>query len=213
VLFQVGPPTGKEKPEAENTDGVVSIRAPCDGLVGGFSTLRARVRKGTSLTAVSDDSAMRVCFDMPDRRCLAFMTEWGEDWRRTDLELILADHSKYPHAGKIVETLASFGTPNGGITFLAEFRNPDGLLRPGQTGTSLMNRVLKDAILIPQGATFEDHAKRYVYVVDKDHVAHRREIFIQDDAEGLFVIRTGVGVGDKIVLDGVTQVRDGHKVE
>ena len=120
---------------------------------------------------------------MPERHFLAFMTERGEDWRSTDLELILADHSKYPHAGRIVDLLGSFGNPNGDIAFLAEFPNPDGLLRPGQTGTLLMNWVLKDAILIPQRATFEDHAKRYVYVVDKDHVAHRREIVIQDEAE------------------------------
>jgi membrane fusion protein, multidrug efflux system len=52
-----------------------------------------------------------------------------------------------------------------------------------------------------------------VYVVDRDHVTHQREIFIQDEAEGLFVIKTGVGVGDKIVLEGVARVRDGDKVE
>ena len=77
----------------------------------------------------------------------------------------------------------------------------------------LINRVLKDAIVIPQRATFEVLDKRYVYVVDKDHVAHRREIVIQDEAEDLFVVKKGVGVGDKIVLEGVRQVRDGDKVE
>jgi hypothetical protein len=36
--------------------------------------------------------------------------------------------------------------------------NTDGVLRRGQTGTLLMNRVLKDAVVVPQRATFEVHA-------------------------------------------------------
>ena len=128
LLFQVGPPRDKEKPEAENRDKVVSIKAPCDGLVvGRLATLRgSRVRKGESLATLSDDSAMRVHFDMPERHYLAFMTERGKDWRSADLELILADHSKYPHAGKIVDILASFHNETGDITFSRNSRTRTG---------------------------------------------------------------------------------------
>ena len=55
-------------------------------------------------------------------------------------------------------------------------RIPNGLLRHGQTGTVLIHRVLKDAVVIPQRATFEILDKRYVYVVDEDNVVHQREI-------------------------------------
>jgi membrane fusion protein (multidrug efflux system) len=44
-------------------------------------------------------------------------------------------------------------------------------------------------------------------------VAHQREIVIQIELEDLFVIKKGVGVDDKIVLEGVRLVRDGDKVE
>ena len=218
LLFQVGPLGDEEKPEAEDRDKVVSIKAPCDGLlVGPLSTLRgSRIRKGGSLATLSDDSAMWVHSDMTERRYLALMTERGEDWRSTDLELILADHSKYPHTGKIVDFLASFHNETGDVAFVAEFPNPDGVLRRGQTGTLLIKRVVKDAILlIPRRATFEGPYlwKRYVYVVGKDHVAHRREIVIQDDADDISVVEEGVVAGDRIVVDGVGQVRDGDKVE
>jgi membrane fusion protein (multidrug efflux system) len=56
-------------------------------------------------------------------------------------------------------------------------------------------------------------AKRYVYVVDKDHVAHQREIVVLNELEDQFVIKKGVGVEDTIVLEGIRQVRDGDKVE
>ena len=54
------------------------------------------------------------------------------------------------------------------------FPNPDGLLRHGQTGTILIHRTLKNALVIPQRATFELLDKRYVWVVDEDDVRRIR---------------------------------------
>ena len=73
--------------------------------------------------------------------------------------------------------------------------------------------MLNDAIVIPQRATFEILDKRYVYVVDKDDVVHQREIVIQNEMDDIFVIKKGLDVDDRIVLEGVRQVRDGEKVE
>ena len=115
--------------------------------------------------------------------------------------------------GKIGAIEAKFNNETGNIAFRADFPNPDGLLRHGQTGTVLINRVLKDAIVIPQRATFEILDKRYVYVVGKDDVVHQREIVIQHELDDIFVIEKGLDVNDKIVLEGIRQVRDGEKVE
>jgi membrane fusion protein, multidrug efflux system len=73
--------------------------------------------------------------------------------------------------------------------------------------------MLKGAIVIPQRATFENLAKRYVYVVGKDDVVHQREIVIDHELEDLFVIGRGLDVNDRIVLEGIRQVRDGEKVK
>ena len=106
-----------------------------------------------------------------------------------------------------------FNNETGNIAFRADFPNPDRLLRHGQTGTMLIHRTLKDAIVIPQRATFEILDKRYVYVVGKDDVVHQREITIQHELEDIFVIEKGLDVNDKIVLEGIRQVHDGEKVE
>ncbi len=73
--------------------------------------------------------------------------------------------------------------------------------------------MLSGAVVIPQRATFDVRDKRYVYVVDKSNVAHLREILIQNEWEDLFVIKKGVGVTDKVILEGIRQVHDGEKVE
>jgi membrane fusion protein (multidrug efflux system) len=214
LLFQVGPPVDKENPDAESRDRTVTIKAPFDGLVGRLPRQRGSfVLKGETLTTLSDNSVMWVYFNVPEQRYLEYMAGRGEHHQSPDLELILADHSKFPHAGKIGAIGAEFNSKTGDIPFRADFPNPNGLLRHGETGTLLISRVLKDAILIPQRATFEDHARRYAYVVDRNHVAHQREIVIQNETDDLFIVKKGVGVGDKIVLEGIRLVRDGDKVE
>jgi len=101
----------------------------------------------------------------------------------------------------------------GTIPFRADFPNPDGLLRHGQTGTILIHRTLHDATVIPMRATYEILDKRYVYVDGKDDVVHRRETISQHEMGDIYVIKNGVGVGDRIVVEGILQVRDGEKVE
>ena len=74
---------------------------------------------------------------------------------------------------------------------------------------------MPDALVIPQRATFEVLDKRYVYVIEADNVARQREIFVHEELDDVFVIEKdkGVGVEDKIVLEGVRQIRDGDTVE
>jgi membrane fusion protein (multidrug efflux system) len=44
-------------------------------------------------------------------------------------------------------------------------------------------------------------------------VVHQREVVVEHELEDIFVIKSGLGVNDKFVLEGVRQVRDGQKVE
>jgi len=42
---------------------------------------------------------------------------------------------------------------------------------------------------------------------------HQREIKIENELEDIFVVSSGLEVEDRIVFEGVRQVRDGNKVE
>ena len=52
----------------------------------------------------------------------------------TPLELILADGSVFPHKGKVVFADRAVDLKTGTLSIVAEFPNPEGLLRPGQFG-------------------------------------------------------------------------------
>jgi membrane fusion protein (multidrug efflux system) len=190
------------------------VKAPFDGIVDRLEQqLGSLIKEGEILTTLSDNSVMWVYFNVPESRYLDYMAGPYQDQESRKIDLVLANGSKFPHSGKIGAIEAKFNNETGNIPFRADFPNPDSLLRHGQTGNVLIHQTLSNAILIPQRATFEILDRRYVYVVDKDDVPHQREIVVQHELEDLYVIRTGLVVTDRIVLDGIRQVHDGEKVE
>lgn len=191
-----------------------TVRAPFDGIVDRLHEQHGSlIKEGDILTTLSDNSVMWVYFNVPEVRYLEYMANQGKDKDRRQIELVLANGSKFPQIGKIGAIEAKFNNETGNIPFRADFPNPDRLLRHGQTGNVLIHRTLNNAIVIPQRATFEILDKRYVYVIDKDDVVHQREIVIQNEMDDIFVIKSGLEVNDKFVLEGVRQVRNGEKVE
>jgi membrane fusion protein (multidrug efflux system) len=203
--------------QAEAELNFAILKAPFDGIVDRLHFQQGSlVEEGDILTTLSDNSVMWVYFNVPEKAYLEYMTNLREHKDNMKIELVLAGNRKFDQLGKIGAIEADFNNQTGNIPFRADFSNPanpDRLLRHGQTGKVLLSRVQKDAIVIPQRATFEVLAKRYVYVVDKEDVVHQREISIQNELEDLFVLKDGLGVDDRIVLEGIRQVRDGEKVE
>ena len=193
-----------------------NVKAPFDGIVDRLHEQQGSlISEGDVLTTLSDNDVMWVYFNVPEARYLEYKAELDADKDEADLniELKLANHRNFQHTGNIGAIEADFNNETGNIAFRADFPNPDGLLRHGQTGTVLINRTLKNAIVIPQRATYEILAKRYAYVVGEDGVVHQRDITIQTELDDIFVIEEGLEEGDRIVLEGIRQVRDGDKVE
>lgn len=191
-----------------------TVKAPFDGIVDRLHHQQGSlVQQEEVLTTLSDNSVMWVYFNVPEARYLEYMADLKQHKGDLQIELLLANGEKFDQPGKIGAIEADFNNQTGNIPFRADFPNPDRLLRNGQTGTILIHHVLNDALVIPQRATFEILDKRYVFVVDKDEVAHQREIEVENELDDIFVVKSGVGADDKIVLEGIRQVRDGDKVE
>jgi len=195
--------------------------APFDGIVDRLQKqLGSLIEKKDVLTTLSDNSLMWVYFNVPESRYLEYMEGLGQvtSGQRIELpdsriELVLANGNKFKYSpGNSVTVEGKFNNETGNIAFRADFPNPYGLLRHGQTGTVLIQRSVKNAVVIPQRAAFEILDKQYVWVVGEDHVAHLRQITIQHELEDIYVIRSGIDVKDKIVLEGVRQVKDKQKL-
>ncbi|TWT51139.1 Efflux pump periplasmic linker BepD precursor [Rubripirellula amarantea] len=192
------------------------IKAPFDGIVDRLHEQEGSlIEEGAMLTTMSDNSVMWVYFNVPEARYLEYQTALGggEDQSRLNVQLKLANHKIFEQPGRIGAIEADFDSETGNIAFRADFPNPNGLLRHGQTGTVQIHKIEKDAIVIPQRATFEILAKKYAYVVDADNVVHQREITIKNEKDDIFIIENGLSAGDRIVLEGIRQVRDGERFQ
>jgi membrane fusion protein, multidrug efflux system len=192
-----------------------TVKAPFDGIIDKLQEQEGSlVKEGDVLTTLSDNGVMWVYFNVTEKRYLEYMAETGHNKQSPDIELMLANHDKFPQIGKIGAIEANFNNETGNISFRADFANPDSLLRHGQTGTVRIKRALRGAIVIPQRATFENLAKRYVYVVGEDETVHQKEIVIEHELEDIFVIKSGIlNAKNRIVLEGIRQVREGEKLE
>lgn len=188
------------------------IRAPFDGLIDRLHLkLGSLVEEGELLTSLSDNSQMWVYFNVSEPEYLNYAAQ-ARNKGKLHVNLRMANNELFKYPG-VVETIESeFNNETGNIAFRATFPNPEGLLRHGETGNILMREYLKDALIIPQKATLEIMDKKYVYVVDKNNVAHLTPITIGAEMPDLYVIREGIADGDRILLEGIRKVKDNDKI-
>jgi membrane fusion protein, multidrug efflux system len=190
------------------------IKAPFDGIVDRLLQREGSlIKEGDILTTLADNSVMWVYFNVPEKYYLHYMATRKQREKEDKIELVLANGDAFPRHGTIGAIEADFNNENGNIKFRADYPNPDGLLRHGQTGTIKILRPLKSALHIPQRATFDLLDKRYVWVLDENDVAHQTLITVKNELEDIFIVDSGLNVKDKIVLEGVREVEEGAKVE
>ena len=215
LLFRAKKDRAKAKADLAQAEfNFTDVKAPFDGIVDRLHEREGSlIKERDILTTLSDNSVMWVYFNVPEAQYLEYMASLKHDNEDHKIELVLANHNKFPQSGKIGAIEAQFNNETGNIAFRADFKNPDRLLRHGQTGTILIHRIVHNAIVIPQRATFEILDKRYVWVVGEDDVVHQRLITVKHELDDIFVINNVLDVKDKIVLEGVREVQEGGKVE
>src|SRR5690606_23021038 len=116
-----------------------------------------------------------VYFNVPEAEYLDFMTHTRKD-SLIDVRLKMANNRIFDHDGVVEVIEADFNNETGNIAFRATFPNPEGLLRYGETGNILMRIPLKNALLIPQKATYEILDQQYLFVISKDGLVKTRLI-------------------------------------
>ncbi|WP_266367510.1 efflux RND transporter periplasmic adaptor subunit [Tellurirhabdus rosea] len=188
------------------------IRAPFSGIMDHFQVrLGSLVDEGDLLTTLSDNSKMWVYYNVPEAEYLDYHLTGSK--KLAKVLLLMANNRLFEHPG-LVETIeADFNNETGNIAFRATFPNPDGLLRHGETGSVQMTVPLKNALIIPQKATFEVLEKKYVYVVDKNNKIQSREIKIAAEMPHIFVVQSGLNKTDRILLEGLRQVKENETIQ
>lgn len=131
-----------------------------------------------------------------------------------EVEIVLADNTRYKRRGHIAFTDASFNSETGTYLIRAELPNPEGTLRPGQfVRVRVLGAVRTRAITVPQEAVVQGDRGQSVWTVSKDNKAESRVIDVGEWSEGNWVIRSGLREGDAVIVDGSVRLVPGAPVK
>lgn len=188
------------------------IRAPFDGTIDRIPLkLGSLVDEGALLTSLSDNSQVFAYFNVSEPEYLEYQTNIKN---RADnkVSLLLANNELLKDKGNVEVVESEFDSETGNIAFRARFPNPNRLLKNGETGKVQMLVPLRNALIIPQKATYEIQDKMYVFVVGKDNVVHSRNITVAAEMPDMYVVGSGLSETDNILLEGVQKVKDDEKI-
>jgi membrane fusion protein (multidrug efflux system) len=191
---------------------LTEIRAPFDGIMGRFHVRQGSlVGEGDLLTTLSDNSTVWAYFNVSEAEYLRYKSQPAGQ-APTAVKLLLADGQVFDQPGTVETIEADFNSGTGNLAFRAAFPNPKGLLRHGETGKILMTVAIKNALVIPQKATFDILDRKFVFVVDERHVVRSRPISVAAELPHVYVVEKGLDVNDAILVDGLRKVRDGATI-
>lgn len=199
------------------------IRSPIAGIAGvARAQLGNLVGPGDPepLTVVSQLDPIRVSFPLSEREYLRFAEGIRDAVERRDtgrpearLELILADGSTWPHAGRAVPAAAGVDPRTGTILVRGEFPNPDRILRTGQYArVRAVTEIRQGALVVPQRAVSELQGVFQVAVVDGDNKVSLRVVEPGPRFESGQVIEKGLEARERVVVEGIQKVRAGALV-
>lgn len=198
---------------AETHLNFTNVNAPFDGIVDHLNVrIGSLVDEGDLLTKLSDISRMWVYFNVPEAEYLDYVHHKKEQ-SDVKVQLKLANGQVFDQPGVIDTVEADFDNKTGNIEFRATFPNPDKILRHGGTGNIMMTVPYPNALIIPQKATFEILDKTYVYVIDKDNKLQQRLISIAAEQPHVFIVKSGLKDGERILIEGLRRVHNGEKVD
>ncbi len=190
-----------------------NVRAPFSGIINRIPLkLGSLIDEGDLLTSLSDNQGVYAYFNVSEPEYLNYQTH-ADQRQNQQVSLIMANGETLPDKGYIQNIEGEFDNETGNIAFRAKFPNPNQLLRNGETGKVQMTVPLKNALIIPQKATYEVQDQTYLFVVDKNGIAKSRNIQIAYELPDLYVIKSGLSPTDKFLLEGIQKVKDDQKVK
>lgn len=206
--------------DAKNNLSYCTITSPSNGVVG---TIPFRVGSLVSsasaepLTTVSNISKVYVYFSMTEKQLLDLTRESGGIEKAIEampaINLVLADGSQYSQQGHITAVSGVIDQNTGAVQMRATFDNAGLILRSGGTGSILIPTHSDNAILIPQKATYDIQNKKFVYIVNQNNTVDSREIQVMTQNDGKsYIVTSGLKAGERIVTEGVNQLKKGMKI-
>jgi RND family efflux transporter MFP subunit len=175
---------------------------------------------GTMLTTIVSVDPMYAYFDI-DELTIQRASQLAREGKFTSADatawpvsLGLAAEKGFPHQGTINFVNNQVNAKTGTLMVRGVFPNKDGALSPG-----FFARVRvpisppHKALLVSERALDNDQGQKILYVVNDKNEVVSRPVRLGQMNDGLRAIEDGLKSGDRVIVNGLQQVRAGATVE
>jgi RND family efflux transporter MFP subunit len=206
--------------------GFTKVLAPISGRVSRMLVTEGNLVQsgqnggGTLLTTLVSVDPIYAYFDVDERTVLRVRQLIREGKVRSAREvewpvsLGLANEEGFPHQGTINFVDNQVNPKTGTLRLRGVFANGDHLLDPGFFGrVRVPIGQSHDAVLVTDRAIDNDQGQKIVYVVNEKNEVAARNVRTGALHDGLREITDGLKPGERVVVNGIQQVRPGMTVE
>ncbi|WP_426508873.1 efflux RND transporter periplasmic adaptor subunit [Serratia proteamaculans] len=186
------------------------VIAPIDGRAS-----RAMITAGNLVTTGDSASVLTtlvsldkvyVYFDVDEATFLRYQND-GRRTTKLPVKVGLVGEDGYPHQGIVDFTDNQLNAGTGTIRMRALLENAERRFTPGLFARVQMPGSAEfNAMLINDKSVMTDQDRKFVYIVDKDGKAQRRDIEVGQVAGGLRIVQKGLAAGDRVIVDGMQKV-------
>ncbi len=192
------------------------IYAPFDGVIG-ISSVKtgAAVSAGqTLLNTVSSDKELAVDFNLDQKEIYRFSKLLNENIKNADSTFLLAfGADQYEAPGKLALLDRTVNPQTGTIKARLVFPNSKNLLIAGMNGTvKVKSNEAAQAVVIPYKAVTEQLGEFFVYVPNDSNKVTQRKVVLGKQLGVNVIIKEGLLTGEKIVVEGVQNLREGAAI-
>ena len=201
--------------------GYTELRSPIDGIIEHTAAhVGDYVGPGTQfsvLTSISNIDTLTVDVAIPMAEYLRAAGGRGSIYDNegllSDIRLVLADGTQYPHEGRYDYTRKDVSSTTGPLVLVVMFPNPDETLKPGQFArVEASVGPVRPRVVVPQQAVSQTQDIASVWVVEADSTVHYRRVTPGDTYGAMWCIDEGLDRGERVVVAGQQKLHDGAKV-
>ncbi|QUM75607.1 efflux RND transporter periplasmic adaptor subunit [Moritella sp. 24] len=183
------------------------LTAPFSGTVGLLDFSRGKmVSVGTELLTLDDLSTMQLDLEVPER----YLSQLSTGMSVTATSRAWPDDS---FKGQVVAIDSRINPETLNLRVRVNFENNLNRLKPGMMMSSSVVFPAINEPIIPVQALEYSGTKRFVYVVGQDNKVARTQVQLGARIVDQVLIEQGLDVGDRIVVQGLVNMRDGLTVK
>jgi membrane fusion protein, multidrug efflux system len=166
----------------------------------------------TGIAVVTQLQPITVIFPVPEDDLPEIVPQLNSG---TSLQVLAYDRAnvKLLATGLVSALDNQIDTTTGTVKVRAQFENNDSALFPNQfVNAQLLVRTLKNVVTVPSAAIQRGAPGTYVYLINANNTVSVRPITVGPTDGPMAHVKSGLSVGDRVVVDGTDRLRDGARV-